>query len=60
MNALRDIDEIAYVRYASVYRSFEDVAAFSEEVEKLKNDKRKTTNVTQLSLLTDKITNQKE
>ncbi len=35
MDALRDLDQVAYVRFASVYRSFQDVNAFREEVEKL-------------------------
>ena len=35
MNELRDIDQVAYVRYASVYRSFQDVHAFREEIERL-------------------------
>lgn len=37
MNALRDMDQVAYVRYASVYRSFEDVHAFREEIDRLEN-----------------------
>lgn len=37
MDELRDLDQVAYVRFASVYRSFEDVSAFEEEIEKLKN-----------------------
>lgn len=36
MEALRDLDEVAYVRFASVYRSFQDVHAFEEEIERLK------------------------
>ncbi len=32
---LRDLDPVAYVRFASVYRSFEDVEAFREEIERL-------------------------
>lgn len=32
---LRHLDQVAYVRFASVYRSFQDVKAFSEEVKKL-------------------------
>lgn len=36
MDELRDLDQVAYVRFASVYRSFEDVSAFEEEIEKLK------------------------
>ncbi|GKT12140.1 MAG: transcriptional repressor NrdR [Thiomicrorhabdus sp.] len=35
MEALRELDQVAYVRFASVYRSFQDVNAFREEVEKL-------------------------
>jgi len=53
MDELRDLDQVAFVRFASVYRSFEDVSAFQDEIEKLKNtpspeDKRK-----QQSLLPD-------
>lgn len=36
MDELRDLDQVAYVRFASVYRSFEDVSAFQEEIERLK------------------------
>lgn len=35
MDALSEIDQVAYVRFASVYRSFQDVNAFREEIEKL-------------------------
>lgn len=35
MDELRDLDQVAYVRFASVYRSFEDVNAFREEIERL-------------------------
>jgi transcriptional repressor NrdR len=38
MDALRNLDQVAYVRFASVYRSFEDVRAFLEEIERLEND----------------------
>ena len=37
MNELRDLDQVAYVRFASVYRSFQDVSAFEDEIEKLKH-----------------------
>ena len=38
MRKLKDVDEVAYVRFASVYREFKDVNAFMEELEKfLKN-----------------------
>ncbi len=37
---LRDLDPVAYVRYASVYRSFTSVEAFMEELEKLRAEGR--------------------
>jgi transcriptional repressor NrdR len=36
MNQLRDLDEVAYIRFASVYRSFTDVASFKRELNELK------------------------
>jgi transcriptional repressor NrdR len=33
MAALRELDQVAFVRFASVYRSFEDVNAFREEID---------------------------
>ena len=40
MSRLRQIDEVAYVRFASVYRSFTDVNTFAEELKALlRNDK---------------------
>ncbi len=35
MEELRELDQVAYVRFASVYRSFQDVNAFREEIERL-------------------------
>lgn len=35
MNALKELDKVAYVRFASVYRSFEDIREFGEEIAKL-------------------------
>ena len=35
MNHLKDVDEVAYVRFASVYRQFTDVNTFVKEIEKL-------------------------
>ncbi|MGH8539124.1 MAG: ATP cone domain-containing protein, partial [Stenotrophobium sp.] len=35
MEELRDLDHVAYVRFASIYRKFEDVNAFREEIERL-------------------------
>ncbi len=33
MDRLKDIDEVAYVRFASVYRSFKDISQFMKELE---------------------------
>ncbi|HEY0181081.1 MAG TPA: transcriptional regulator NrdR [Dokdonella sp.] len=38
MRALKKLDQVAFVRFASVYRSFEDVQAFREEIERLERD----------------------
>lgn len=35
MEELRDLDHVAYVRFASIYRSFQDVNAFREEIDRL-------------------------
>ena len=35
MAGLKEIDEVAYVRFASVYRSFKDISTFIRELEKL-------------------------
>jgi transcriptional repressor NrdR len=37
MDELRELDQVAYVRFASVYRDFEDVQAFREELDNLEN-----------------------
>lgn len=39
MARLKEIDEVAYVRFASVYRSFKDINTFMEELSKLLQDK---------------------
>jgi transcriptional repressor NrdR len=41
MDELRHLDEVAYVRFASVYRSFQDLEAFNTEIEKLKAPRRR-------------------
>lgn len=38
MAELRKLDHVAYVRFASVYRAFEDVADFREELDRLERD----------------------
>lgn len=39
MEKLKEIDEVAYVRFASVYRQFKDINTFMEELAKLLNEK---------------------
>ena len=39
MEQLKELDKVAYVRFASVYRSFEDIREFGEEIARLDDDK---------------------
>lgn len=39
MDELKKLDSVAYVRFASVYRSFQDISEFRTEIEKLERDK---------------------
>ena len=41
MNRLKELDEVAYVRFASVYRQFEDIDSFLEELNKLMQNKKR-------------------
>lgn len=59
MDELRELDEVAYVRFASVYRSFQDVNAFREEIERLQNEPSAAVKKNQLSLL-DSIKSDKQ
>ena len=38
MGQLRELDEVAYVRFASVYRSFKDLNEFRAEIERLEQE----------------------
>ena len=40
MERLRDVDQVAYVRFASVYRQFKDIDTFMAELNKLLADNR--------------------
>ena len=51
MHELGDLDQVAYVRFASVYRSFQDVDDFSEEVKRLQDKPSATARRQQMSLL---------
>lgn len=39
MNKLKSLNDVAYVRFASIYREFKDLETFMQELEKLKNEK---------------------
>lgn len=38
MEALRELDQVAYVRFASVYRDFQDISQFSDEIARLQKN----------------------
>ena len=40
MDGLKDIDEVAYVRYASVYRQFTDISSFMRELEDMMKEEK--------------------
>ncbi len=44
LEKLRDLDSVAYVRFASVYKQFSDLDAFLKELKKLKKYERKSLN----------------
>lgn len=44
MDNLKDIDEVAYVRFASVYRQFRDINTFMDELDKLLSENKKKQN----------------
>lgn len=52
MEKLKEIDEVAYVRFASYYKHFTDIASFEEELKKLKIvEEKETSDSTDLTLL---------
>ena len=53
MEELKELDQVAYVRFSSVYRSFEDIDAFSQEVQRLLNEPSAETRRKQLPLIPD-------
>jgi len=42
MDSLKQLDQVAYVRFASVYRSFQDIAEFRDAIERLEAEPRGT------------------
>ena len=55
MDELRDLDHVGYVRFASVYRSFEDMNAFREEIERLEKAPTAEQRRNQMTLLDDDV-----
>jgi transcriptional repressor NrdR len=53
MEELHALDEVAYVRFASIYRSFQDITEFQDEIDRLKTRPSKRARRTQMSLLPD-------
>ncbi len=53
MEELKDLDPVAYVRFASVYRSFQDLDAFRDEVQRLQNEPPAEARDKQLKLIPD-------
>jgi transcriptional repressor NrdR len=51
MEELRNLDEVAFVRFASVYRSFQDVTEFQDEIRRLQEISDATASREQMSLL---------
>ncbi len=51
MDTLADLDHVAYIRFASVYRSFEDMSAFREVIERLENEPPAELKAQQIPLL---------
>src|SRR3954447_25006266 len=50
MDELHHLDEVAYVRFASVYRSFQDVDAFREEIDRMRHRRTREEAENQLAL----------
>lgn len=53
MEELHALDEVAYVRFASIYRSFQDITEFQDEINRLRTKPNKRARRTQMSLLPD-------
>jgi len=55
MRELSQLDQVAYVRFASVYHRFEDVQAFRDEIEKLETEHPGSLDRRQISLLDGRL-----
>ena len=59
MEELRNLDEVAYVRFASVYRSFQDVTEFQDEIKRLQEISLASASREQMSLLPELLDEKK-
>jgi transcriptional repressor NrdR len=59
MEELRELDEVAYVRFASVYRSFQDVTEFQDEIQRLQEISDASASREQMSLLPELLDKKK-
>ena len=59
MRELSQLDQVAYVRFASVYRRFEDVQAFLDEIEMLEKENPGSQDQRQISLLNKRARDKK-
>ena len=59
MEELRELDEVAYVRFASVYRSFQDVTEFQDEIKRLQEISDADASREQMSLLPELLERKK-
>jgi len=53
MEELHHLDEVAYVRFASIYRSFQDIDAFREEIDRMRHRRSREATEAQLALWTN-------
>lgn len=53
MEELHALDEVAYVRFASIYRSFQDITEFQDEIDRLRTRPARSRRRAQMSLLPD-------
>jgi len=60
MEELRALDEVAYVRFASVYRRFQDITEFEEEIKRLQRISETAASREQMSLLPELLGKKKK
>ena len=60
MEELHELDEVAYVRYASVYRSFQDITEFEDEIKRLQRISETAASREQMSLLPELLGKKKD